>query len=1293
MSSVGQVAGYAIGGAVGFFAGGNVMLGAQIGGMIGGYIDPPKGQNTVGPQLSERTVQTSTYGADIPTFDGTGGMSGNVFWLEGDEIKEHKKTKKVGGKGGATSKQTTFSYSATFAVGFARRTSAPIAGIRRLWLGNQLVYDAGSGDLQSVIASNLQAGVLFKVYDGRDDQQPDPRMQADKGAANVSGYPGLFYIVFYDLDLTEKYNNTLLSTQVKVEAVSDGTASPQSNLVATTIAGSADFVIASAVVDSVSVKYAVARMQAWDAQLFGVDYYETRLGEFVNKKTGGVDHAMGGAGYLVGGAGVIMVDQNRPGEISSVFIRDHTGAPGFYEYLIITGGVVEIDTTISKSDAPSFLVAKCAIIENDVFFSGQPGDTPCQIYKVTAGVISAISGASYDVQSIGVSESRVFILIRNLSTTTATVVVLSRTDLSVIATYTQSVSGAFGKITVVSDGEFYIAAGTKLLQWINGTAVDLGSRVSVVNGSGRQWLFVANDPDFSVQFLESATNYNFDTVVTSRVLSANVAKLHDMVIAQCARVGLSSSDLDLTELVNSDVRGFMAPGVGSPRTVLEQLQVAFPFDVIPSGYKLKFKSRGGSPVLTIPEADLGAHSGGKVPARFSTALEMPTQVPARVAIKFMNADREYDIDEQDSAFTAQDVDRTYTVSLPLVMTPTEAKQAADVLLRKEWAERTSVSPFSLPPKEDYRKLEAADVIDVIAQGRTHTVRITRVHNLPDGRIEAEGKLTASAAYASTAQAQNPLVVGQSQVPLAGSSELILLDIPRIVSDQDVPGISLGMYGYTAGWPGGVAFRSDDNGESYNAVVGFSQKTEVFTAVNAIGEHNGFAIDNASELTVSPDWSGADLFSITENQLYSYGNLAAYGAPGRWEIVCFKTPVESSGNYVIRNFLRGLYGTEWATGLHVAGDRLVMLDLDAIDFAGLPTSSIGSPRVWRGVTAGASIDSVIDVSSTYGAVNLMPLSPVDLKGDRNPSSFDWTLGWARRTRWLVELFSGLVAPIAESGEFYDVEIWDATYSTLIRVFSGLSSPSVTYSSAHQIADFGSNQQTLYLRLYQQSSTVGRGFVLQQSITRNIAVDPYIGDVTVLMHMDDASLSDVMGSTITLGSVTRSAVQSVTGGYSAYFNGSSHLIISNSSRLDFGTGDFTIELSQFFLDTSNRGIFQLLPTLPSNSSSGLALGFDGTQFQLYCGGSSHAMGAYSLTANAWHHLAVVRQGGSISLYIDYNKVGSSVSDTSNYLTNNLYLGIYYSTSYRAYGYQDELEITKAARYTGSSFAPRTLPYTNP
>ena len=219
MSSTGQAVGMVVGGAIGFFAGGNVMLGASIGGAIGGYIDPPKGADIVGPRLSDRRVQVASYGYQLPRLYGTMEVAGCVFWVENDELNEHENKKKQGGKGGSRATNTTYTYSVTFGVALAQCATRAKAGVRRIKIAGQLVYDAGSGDLDSIIASNIQQGGAWKFYDGRDDQAPDPRMQADKGINNVSGHPGLCWLAIYDLDLTEKYSNSLAAAQVQVEIV------------------------------------------------------------------------------------------------------------------------------------------------------------------------------------------------------------------------------------------------------------------------------------------------------------------------------------------------------------------------------------------------------------------------------------------------------------------------------------------------------------------------------------------------------------------------------------------------------------------------------------------------------------------------------------------------------------------------------------------------------------------------------------------------------------------------------------------------------------------------------------------------------------------------------------------------------------------------------------------------------------------------------------------------------------------------------------------------------------------
>lgn len=219
MSSVGQALGGIVGGTIGFFLGGpaGALRGAQIGIMAGGLIDPPKGPTINGPRLDDLNVQTSTYGAFIPRAYRNVPIVGNVFWLQGDKLTEVQKTTTSGGKGGPETTTNTWAYYASFAIGLCE---GPIDGVRRIWIGGQLWYDAGSDDISTIIASNEKAD-LFTLYLGTDTQDPDPLIQADKGIANTPAYRGLAYIVFDSLPL-EKYNNSLAQTQIRVEVVKLG---------------------------------------------------------------------------------------------------------------------------------------------------------------------------------------------------------------------------------------------------------------------------------------------------------------------------------------------------------------------------------------------------------------------------------------------------------------------------------------------------------------------------------------------------------------------------------------------------------------------------------------------------------------------------------------------------------------------------------------------------------------------------------------------------------------------------------------------------------------------------------------------------------------------------------------------------------------------------------------------------------------------------------------------------------------------------------------------------------------
>jgi hypothetical protein len=99
LTTVGTLVGGPIGGAIG----------AVIGGQIDRAVLTPKGRQ--GPRLGDLSVQTSSYGSQIPKLFGTMRVAGTVIWAT--DLREDSHTSGGGKSGGKT---TSYSYSASVAV-------------------------------------------------------------------------------------------------------------------------------------------------------------------------------------------------------------------------------------------------------------------------------------------------------------------------------------------------------------------------------------------------------------------------------------------------------------------------------------------------------------------------------------------------------------------------------------------------------------------------------------------------------------------------------------------------------------------------------------------------------------------------------------------------------------------------------------------------------------------------------------------------------------------------------------------------------------------------------------------------------------------------------------------------------------------------------------------------------------------------------------------------------------------------------------------------------------------------
>jgi hypothetical protein len=1087
MSSVGQAIGGGVGAIAGFFIAGptGAKYGAQIGIMLGGLIDPPKGPDIKGPRLDDLSVQTSTYGAIIPRTYGTTTVFGNIFWLENNQIKEVAKKKKSGGKGGQKSTTTTYSYYATFALGLCE---GPIVAIRRIWIGSKLLYDAGTTDQGAMRVSN-QTSTLFTLYTGTNTQTADPRMQATLGATNVPGYRGLAYLVFNDFPLAE-YGNTLMGAQIKVEVVGSGSISSYniaSRLMPTAINGAQNW-----------------NDVAWTGHtLIAVRDPSGLYTDIVATSPDGITWTVRNVPGAQSAAGIYEVESNGAitllahGASTNYFWATKDGITFAYSWLPYstywnmawdgsdwmafpreTSGQAQLSKDgLTWTPCPSLFSpigsfpGRQALQGNgNVFIALKSNDA--FIYNKVSGLwkIVSLPGSTVFTRLCWCSDLG-FFLAAGVNETA-----ISYDDGDTWASYTCNLGNIFvGSGWLVWTGQVFVSMlghySFDGITWITNTLPQSGG----LSPYGGCW----NGAVVTIVGSDSLNLYDCYTI-TPTTLTQSAPTLANIVQAELLKSNLlSAGDINVTALASTTVRGYAISAVAAVRSGLEPLQAAWPFDAIQAGYKIKFVKRGGSSSATVSANELDARGNGDAPGvSITNVREMDIVLPRKVRLLFLDYEREYDTGEQYAERLNTDAVNVRSVELAIVLTADEAAGMAEVLLYLAWLERYDIS-LSLPPT--YNHLEPADVITVNASEGQYELRLTSVNYTSDGRVECQAKYNSVATYTATAVGVSGAVT-ESVLSETGQTAYVVLDIPTIIDTTDTPGVVVAMSGYAAGWNGGTLFKSDDGGQIWTDLQGVAAPGTTMGICSALATGRTDIIDTANTLTAT--MIEGTLSSVSESSMFAGANWFAIGDHGRWEIVAAKTCTLVSGTtYTLSDLLRGRYGSEWSISTHIANDWIVQLDGASAAFVNYALSNIGVSHYYRGITNGKTFDSDFDRIQAYTGVCLECLAPVYLNGSRHPSTNDWALDWIRRTRIGGEWRDLVDAPLSEASEAYEVEIYSSgTYATLKRTLTGLATPAAAYTSAQQVTDFGSNQSTLYVKVYQLSATVGRGYPLTTSITR-------------------------------------------------------------------------------------------------------------------------------------------------------------------------------------------------------------------
>lgn len=279
------------------------------------------------------------------------------------------------------------------------------------------------------------------------------------------------------------------------------------------------------------------------------------------------------------------------------------------------------------------------------------------------------------------------------------------------------------------------------------------------------------------------------------------------------------------------------------------------------------------------------------------------------------------------------------------------------------------------------------------------------------------------------------------------------------------------------------------------------------------------------------------------------------------------------------------------------------------------------------------------------------------------------------------------------------------STQPWVFTS-SDPSIISISGTTATVSSTNTGSVTITATQQwSPFYGQNVITATCIVTPISSDAYWSNVALLINGEQSPIVDLKGNSLTIPVVTNLPTQSTSvvkfGSGSVYFNGSSAYKIPPSTAFNIGTSNFTIECWVYPLayggSIAGGAFFQ------ANSLSQLGYAFHLGESQARCRFTSRGTGAWADNVvaavgpalNTWSHVAVVRNGTSLKIYVNgvqqgsvtiaagFNLVGgASNSATVGFLGDG-------GTSRYLNGYMDDLRVTNGiARYTANFTPPTTF-----
>jgi hypothetical protein len=542
----------------------------------------------------------------------------------------------------------------------------------------------------------------------------------------------------------------------------------------------------------------------------------------------------------------------------------------------------------------------------------------------------------------------------------------------------------------------------------------------------------------------------------------------------CDRAGLSLYDVSELPLRSCNLT---VASISAARDLLEQLSLAYQFDIIDSAGVLKFKPRSADVVRTITLNDLGYSASSDIPAPYVSKRFQGIDLPRSLTLSYVSRAMDFGRFTQVSNLVTFDEGQDVKIDVPITMTEAEAKLITDSTLVNAHMERMT---YAFSTSYDHIDLEPGDVID----SPMGTLRIMSMEE------EEEGVLNFTATDAGFNALPQPIYdgetiigytastfIGTGQAPAEpkynpkvaveiGYSQGLFLELPTLHgADTGLRG-HVAIHGYgAAGWPGATLYKSVDGGQSFKPFATAQQESSIGIVATAISAPPDYTVwDNTTTITVV----------LKTGSLQSKPELAVLNGENRCmigpELISFKTAtLVDTNTYELSGLLRGRQGTEQRCDEHVNNELFVLLD-DAIVEIPIEPAERAVSMQYKVVTKGSDTSKAQAQTVQIMSGNLKPWAVAHAKATKIAN--DFKIEWIERPRFNNSLqdFNELSHDFDWQG--YTVTILDPIDDSVVRT-QIVQTPYWTYSEADQILDFGSARSSIKCKVYAMSTKTGGG----------------------------------------------------------------------------------------------------------------------------------------------------------------------------------------------------------------------------